>query len=75
MLVEHPDGLAQDRNLAAQVAIWFWNSRGLSAMADAHPGDDETEDFRQITHRINGGEVGWDDRLVLWGRAKAALGV
>jgi putative chitinase len=74
-LVSNPDALAHDRALAASVAIWFWNSRGLSALADVHAGDDETEDFREITHRINGGEVGLPERLVLWGRAKAALGV
>lgn len=74
-LVDNPDALAQDRGVAARVAIWFWNTRGLSALADAHEGDDETEDFREITHRINGGEIGLPERLVLWGRAKAALGV
>jgi len=74
-LVDNPDVLAQDRLLAARAAIWFWNSRGLSALADAHEGDDETEDFKEITHRINGAETGYPERLVLWGRAKAALGV
>lgn len=74
-LLSNPDRLAQDRDVAARAAIWFWNSRGLSALADSHPGDDETADFKEITHRINGGEEGLQDRLVLWGRARTALGV
>jgi putative chitinase len=74
-LVDTPDRLAKDRSVALATALWFWNSRGLSALADANQGDDETEDFREITHRINGGEAGWPERLVLWGRAKSALGV
>src|SRR5262249_6405410 len=57
-----PDSAAQP-DTAVQVAIAFWNSRGLSALADA---DDVTE----ITHKINGGEAGLDERKKLLAKAK-----
>ena len=74
-LVGNPDTLAKDRSIAAQVAMWYWDSRGLSALADAHPGDDEALDFAQITKAINGGDLGQPERLSLWANAKAVLGV
>jgi len=74
-LLANPDILAKDRTIAAQVALWFWDSRGLSALADAHPGEDETVDFTQITKTINGKDLGQPERLSLWATAKAVLGV
>ncbi len=74
-LVATPDILANDRVLAVQAALWFWDSRGLSALADAHPGEDETADFLQITKVINGKDLGQPERLSLWANAKAVLGV
>ena len=74
-LVANPEVLAKDRSIAARVAMWFWDSRGLSALADAHPGDDEDLDFAQITRAINGGDLGQPERLSLWAQAKAVLGV
>ncbi|MBK9795204.1 MAG: glycoside hydrolase family 19 protein [Holophagaceae bacterium] len=74
-LVANPDSLAQDRVLAVQAALWFWDSRGLSALADAHPGEDEAADFLQITRLINGKNMGQPERLSLWASAKAVLGV
>jgi len=66
-LIDHPELLAQPDN-AALSAAWFWNSRGLSVLADAG-------DFETITRRINGGLNGLEDREALWKTAKAALGV
>jgi putative chitinase len=74
-LVANPDSLAEDRVLAVQAALWFWDSRGLSALADAHPGEDEAADFLQITRLINGKNMGQPERLSLWTTAKAVLGV
>lgn len=53
---------------AAMSAGWYWQSRGLNALADAG-------DFFRITRRINGGTNGMEDRLALHERARAALGV
>jgi putative chitinase len=74
-LVDNPDALAQDRGVAAQVAMWFWDSRGLSALADVQPGDDATADFARITKTINGAELGQPERVALWNTAKTVLGV
>ena len=37
-------------------AGWFWNKKGLNALADQ-------EDWTTMTKRINGGTVGLDDRI------------
>lgn len=42
--------------------VWFWNSRNLSAYADAN-------NIEMITRRINGGLNGYADRLDLYTRA------
>ena len=66
-LVEHPELLEQPDN-ASLSAAWFWNTRGLNELADAN-------DFGTITHRINGGVNGMEDRLALWKMCCTALGV
>lgn len=72
-LAEVPDFEEQPEQLeapkwAALSAGWFWSARGLNDLADAG-------DFMRLTRRINGGVNGYDDRLALWGAAKAAMGV
>lgn len=64
-LLEHPELLEEPDN-AARSAGWFWQSRGLSALADQGQ-------FRLITRRINGGLNGLADRLACWERAKVVL--
>ncbi|MBD8192122.1 glycoside hydrolase family 19 protein [Pseudomonas fluorescens] len=51
---------------AAESAAWFWWVKGLNLLADK-------EQFNTITRRINGGLNGLEDRLQLWGRARAVL--
>lgn len=51
---------------AALSAGWFWDSRGLNALADAG-------EFKQITRRINGGTNGMADRLAYFERAREVL--
>lgn len=63
--VEHPELLEKPLD-AARSAGWFWFTRKLNALADAN-------DFRGITRRINGGFNGYEERLVLFNRAKAVL--
>lgn len=49
-------------------ACWFWNSRGLSKLADH-------DFFKQITRRINGGENGLADRIQYYARNRTILGL
>jgi putative chitinase len=51
---------------AAESAAWFWSVNGLNALADQN-------EINTITRRINGGLNGLQDRLELWGRARAVL--
>jgi len=64
-LLRTPELLEQPQ-WAAESAAWFWSVNGLSALADQ-------EQFNTITRRINGGLNGLEDRLQLWGRARAVL--
>ncbi len=65
-LLSNPD-LLVDPKYAALSAGWFWNKKGLNALADA--GDYET-----MTKRINGGLIGLDDRKAKIAKAISVLG-
>ena len=47
---------------------WFWHQAGLNSLADKGPSA-----FEAITHRINGGLNGLDDRLAIYKRAEQVL--
>ena len=65
-LVGNPN-LLTDPKYAALSAGWFWNKKGLNALADAG-------DFETMTKRINGGLIGLDDRKAKIAKALSALG-
>jgi putative chitinase len=65
-LVGNPDWLS-DPKYAALSAAWFWNKKGLNALADA-------QDYETMTKRINGGLIGLDDRKAKIAKALSALG-
>ena len=72
-LVSHPDRLANDKNLAARAATWFWTNHDLNNHADARR-------FTPVASTINRGETvprgpinGFDVRLGLYRRALDAL--
>jgi putative chitinase len=65
-LVGNPDWLL-DPKYAALSAAWFWNKKGLNALADA-------QDTDTMTKRINGGLIGLDDRKVKIAKAISVLG-
>ncbi|GAB7079318.1 glycoside hydrolase family 19 protein [Megalodesulfovibrio paquesii] len=67
-LLEQPECVAREPELCVDVAGWFWETRGLNALADA-------DDLARVTRRINGGLHGLEDRSRLLRRAKAALRV
>lgn len=58
--------LLLDPRYAALSAGWFWNKKGLNALAD-------TGDAVTITKRINGGALGLDDRLAKTDKALRVL--
>jgi putative chitinase len=51
---------------ACRSAAWFWQRNGLSTLADAG-------DIQSISKRINGGAIGIEQRLALFGLAKQVL--
>ena len=65
-LIGNPN-LLTDPEYAALSAGWFWNKKGLNALADAG-------DFETMTKRINGGLIGLDDRKAKIAKALSALG-
>ncbi len=71
-LVNAPDRLLT-KEVAALAAAWFWQSRGLNALADDKTDDNDLEDFSEITRRINGGTVGIRERLLAFNAIEASL--
>lgn len=57
---------ATHHNISADIAGWYWMTRGLNTLADA-------DDLLRITKRINGGYNGLKDRAAHLERAKAIL--
>jgi putative chitinase len=64
-LLAKPELLEQTVN-ACRSAGWFWQTKGLNALADA--GDQE-----RVTRRINGGVNGLAERLALYQAARKVL--
>jgi putative chitinase len=66
--------LSTDPALAIDAACWFWNTHGLSALADQDdPAATKESVLEAITHRINGGLNGLPDRAEHLERAKFSL--
>ena len=64
---EHPELLLEPK-WACMSAGWFFNKKGLNALAD-------NEDWTTITKRINGGLIGLNDRIERIHKAMDILGV
>jgi putative chitinase len=64
-LVSTPQ-LVEEPRYAALSAGWFWNKRGLNALADIM-------DITTLTVRINGGRIGIDDRIAKINKALDVL--
>ena len=65
-LVSNPDWLL-DPKYAALSAGWFWNRKQLNDLADSG-------DYKEMTRRINGGLIGYEDRVAQIEFAKKVLG-
>lgn len=73
-LVNEPNLLATDKELAAKTAVWYWTSRHCGPYADR-------EDFEAVCSLINRGQArptgpikGWEERLAAYERAKSVIG-
>jgi putative chitinase len=62
--------LLEEPHYAALSAGWFWNKKGLNALAD----EGTSNSFEVMTKRINGGLLGLDDRKSKIIEALKALG-
>jgi putative chitinase len=65
-LINQPQLLIEP-HYAAMSAGWYWNKKGLNALAD-------TRDTDTMTKRINGGLLGLDDRKTKIAKAISVLG-
>lgn len=70
--IDEPELLATPE-YAAQSAAWWWDNAGLNSISDQLGGADDTEVFKRITKRVNGGYGGLDDRLAIYERAKTVI--
>ena len=68
-LIGNPQLLEEPR-YAVLSAGWFWNKKGLNALAD----EGTKNAFEVMTKRINGGLIGLDDRKIKMNEALKALG-
>ena len=66
-VVDNPDKVSEDKEVALMSAIWYWNKNGLNRYADSG-------DIKTMTKRINGGYIGLEDRIHLWKEALHMLG-
>jgi len=67
-IVDNPDLIADNDQLCADVACWFWERRKLNNLADK-------DDLDAVTRRINGGLNGLSDRRRLLARGRSLLGI
>ena len=54
-LLDTPELVEQDMDVAVKSACWLWNAKRLNPLADA-------SDIKEVTHRINGGFIGLLER-------------
>lgn len=64
-LIDNPD-LLLDPAYSIAASLWFWRVHNLNALADKH-------NLAAITHVIDGGMNGWQDRLAYFQRTQDVL--
>jgi putative chitinase len=67
-ILDDPDQVSEDKELALMSAIWYWTKNGLNKYAD-------NGDIKTMTKRINGGYIGLEDRIHHWKEALHMMGV
>lgn len=63
VLVDNPDQVAKDPEIAIKSALWFWKKNGLQNLTD----------IVTIQKRVNGGTHGMEDRIARYERALHVL--
>lgn len=66
--LEQNPSLIETSAVASRSAAWFWNLRELNTLAD-------TDQFGEITRKINGAYNGLDARIRYWLEARRAEGL
>lgn len=66
-LLNTPELLETDLDIAVQSACWFWEAHSINQFADAG-------DILNMTKRINGGTIGLNDRTTRYNNALQILG-
>ena len=62
--------------LNQMASMWFWQTKGLNALADMDDGGKVGEDIvRRITQKVNGGQNGIAERLLYYRRFKKEYGL
>jgi len=62
--------------LNQMASMWFWQTKGLNALADLDDGGKVGEDIvRRITQKVNGGQNGIAQRLLYYRRFKKEYGL
>lgn len=64
----HPELLSLPEN-ACRASAWWWSDHKLNGLADLGTQDA----YRKITKIINGGTIGWEDRLAFYNKAREVL--
>lgn len=67
MIMNNPDIIVLNPSNALDTGLWFWKKHNLNVIAD-------NEDIKTMTRIINGGEIGYDDRLARYLKYKGILG-
>jgi len=67
MTAEEAAAYLETKKGAFESACWFWKTNNIAKFADA-------DDIVGMSRRINGGDIGMDDRKARYARANALLG-
>lgn len=65
-VINRPDLVQENKEIALMAAIWFWNTNDLNKLADV-------QDIKAMTKRINGGYIGLEDRISQFNRVMAKM--
>lgn len=74
-VLKYPEKVAKFP-LNQMASMWFWQTKGLNALADLDDGGKVGEDIvRRITQKVNGGQNGIAERLLYYRRFKKEFGL
>ena len=73
-VVAHPELVAKVP-LNQIASMWFWQTNGLSAIADQDNGQNTADVCKRITKRVNGGQNGYNERFYYLRRFKKEFAI